>query len=191
MNYLAHFFLSNHNEGLLVGNFIADDVKGKKYLLYPEEIKQGILLHRAIDDFTDKHKTVEKSKNSIRIYQQKFTPVVIDVFYDYLLATNWNRYSNIHLADYAATVYKTLLNNQAFLPEKSAFRLQFMEKQNWLYNYRKIEGIKKALTGLSKRTVYENNMSEAHHLLLKNETTLTHDFNQFFPELIAFVKNAI
>ena len=63
-----------------------------------------------------------------------------------------------------------------------------MAKSNWLYNYRKIEGINKALTGLSKRSNYENNMHQASIILKEKETVLNHDFNLFFPELVKFVE---
>ena len=55
MNYLAHVYLSCADEALTIGNFIADHVKGKAYLDYPETIQKGILLHRKIDHFTDQH----------------------------------------------------------------------------------------------------------------------------------------
>ena len=55
MNYLAHAYLSGNDIPLSVGNFIADSVKGKKYLSYPAKIIRGILLHRAIDHYTDNH----------------------------------------------------------------------------------------------------------------------------------------
>ena len=61
MNYLAHFYLSHHDENLIVGNYIADDIKGNKYLDYPQEIQKGILLHRLIDDYTDNHQRVLNS----------------------------------------------------------------------------------------------------------------------------------
>lgn len=187
MNLLAHFFLSQQNESLIVGNFIADDVKGKDYLIYSNEIQQGILLHRLIDDFTDKHVIVNESKSRIRVHQQKYTPVVMDVFYDYFLAKHWNSYSKEQLLTYSLNIYKTLQKHQSILPEKSAFRLKFMEKQNWLYNYRNIDGIEHALKGLSSRASFTNNMNIAHQLLLKHEISLFNDFKQFFPELISFV----
>ena len=49
MNYLAHIYLSFDNKPLAVGNFIADAVKGKQYLKYPEEIQKGIQLHNQYD----------------------------------------------------------------------------------------------------------------------------------------------
>ena len=82
MNYLAHFYLSDYDENLIVGNYIADDVKGEKYLNYSPEIQKGILLHRKIDTFTDTHHIVLNIKNLIREHQRKYTPVVIDIFYD-------------------------------------------------------------------------------------------------------------
>ena len=42
MNYLAHIYLSNNKPPLQIGNFIADAVKGKNYLNYPQEMQEGI-----------------------------------------------------------------------------------------------------------------------------------------------------
>ena len=52
MNYLANLYLSGNNEDVLIGNFIADSVKGSKYKDYTSKIQQGILLHRQIDTHT-------------------------------------------------------------------------------------------------------------------------------------------
>lgn len=191
MNYLAHFYLSDYNQDLIIGNYIADDVKGKAYLKYPLEIQKGILLHRKIDDYTDNHGIVLNSKNLIRHHQRKYTPVVMDVFYDYFLAKDWEIHSKDNLKDYTEYVYKILFNNIKHLPLKSQMRLPFMAKSNWLYNYRKIEGIDRALSGLSKRSKYTNNMSEAHLILKEKEKEIQQDFNLFFPELTKFVGDEI
>ena len=191
MNYLAHFYLSNNDENLIIGNYIADDVKGKAYLNYSSEIQKGILLHRKIDDFTDNHRIVDNSKNLIRHHQNKFTPVVMDVFYDYFLANNWNTYSEKELLSFTNHIYKVLFKNLDLLPAHSQKRLPFMAKRNWLYNYKNIEGIEKSLTGMSKRTNYANNMNNAHLILKENENELNTDFNDFFPDLIDCVVNEL
>jgi acyl carrier protein phosphodiesterase len=191
MNYLAHFYLSHYDENLIVGNYIADDIKGKAYLKYPSGIQEGILLHRKIDEFTDTHNVVLKSKNLIRTHQRKFTPVVIDVFYDYFLANDWDKHSKEELKDFTQYIYKTLFKNINYLPLKSQLRLSFMAKNNWLFNYSEIKGINKALTGMSKRTKYVNNMSNAHETLIDNEESLKNDFTQFFPDLKIFVDSEI
>jgi acyl carrier protein phosphodiesterase len=191
MNYLAHFYLSKNDESLIIGNYIADDVKGKAYLRYPEAIQKGIILHRKIDDFTDNHKTVENSKRLIRHNQNKYTPVVMDVFYDYFLANNWASYSEKELLSFTNNIYKVLFKNIKHLPAKSQIRLPFMAKSNWLYNYKNISGIEKSLTGMSKRTNYDNNMNNAHLILEEKERELNADFNHFFPELIECVNREL
>ena len=154
----------------------------------PEWLKPFILFHIIC---VPCHSIVLNSKNLIRGHQKKFTPVVIDVFYDYFLANNWINHSEDDLKDFTLYVYKTLFKNIAYLPLKSQLRLSFMAKNNWLLNYREVDGINKALTGLSKRTKYTNNMFNAHRELVKNKKALKTDFEQFFPELKAFVKETI
>jgi acyl carrier protein phosphodiesterase len=177
MNYLAHFYLSSYDENLLIGNYIADDVKGKTYLNFPSEIQKGILLHRKIDDFTDNHETVLNSKNLIRHHQKKYTPVVMDVFYDYFLAKDWRIHSNDTLKDFTEYVYKILFKNIKHLPLKSQMRLPFMAKSNWLYNYR--------------NSNYPKNMAEAQIMLKEKKLELQNDFNIFFPDLNSFVNREL
>ena len=55
MNFLAHIYLSGNEEDVKIGNFIGDYIKGSAFHIFPEKIKQGILLHRFIDSFTDKN----------------------------------------------------------------------------------------------------------------------------------------
>ncbi len=61
MNYLAHLFLSGNNDLLKIGNFMADGIRGNDYLNFPEEVKNGIILHRHIDTFTDAHPMYRKT----------------------------------------------------------------------------------------------------------------------------------
>lgn len=42
---------------------ISDYVKGKKKFDYPPDIQKGIMLHRAIDTFTDFHEATKEAKN--------------------------------------------------------------------------------------------------------------------------------
>ena len=55
MNHLAHLLLAERSDGLLVGGFLGDFVKGRLKGDRPPAIEQGIKLHRYIDHFTDHH----------------------------------------------------------------------------------------------------------------------------------------
>ena len=183
MNYLAHFYLANGDKGLMVGNFIADHIVGNQYLEFPEAIQKGVLQHRAIDMFTDEHPVVLESKKRLRPVFHKFSPVIADVFYDYLLAKRWSEYSNQDLEQFTLKAYEVINEFHHVLPEKAAFMFRYMERDNWLYNYRKIEGIDRALTGMSKRTIKGSKMELAAEYLRQDEELYLAEFDTFFPEL--------
>ena len=86
MNYLAHLYLSAFNKEIMVGNFIADRVKGKQYLNFPQEVQQGILLHRSIDSFTDEHPVSKIIRKELFPAHRHYSSVLVDMFYDHFLA---------------------------------------------------------------------------------------------------------
>lgn len=184
MNHLAHFFLSFEQESLLVGNYMADFAKGSSYLSMIPEIQQGVLLHRFIDHYTDKHSLVKKSIARISNIQGRFTPIVMDVFYDYILANQWTKYDEKPLREFAKQCYLILENHKYLFPKALLMRFEHMKSHDWLSNYKTIYGIEQALLGLSKRTKFDNEMGNAIHLLLAHEKELTEDFNSFFPNII-------
>lgn len=186
MNFLAHLFLSRNDHDLLIGNFIADYVKGRKKDLYPPAITRGIELHRAIDDYTDHHPITDESKSKLRPIYHKYSGVIVDIYYDHFLAKNFSEYSAIPLQKYVQDVYALLSNNQEYLPDEVKLFLPYMIEKNWLFNYQSIEGIGRTLTGLSKRVSFENKMDEAVVELKKDYLLYENEFARFFPQLITF-----
>ena len=191
MNYLAHAFLSGADEELLVGNFIADSVRGSQLQLFPARIAQGIVLHRQIDAFTDSHPIVQLSKERLRPQYHKYAGVVTDIFYDHFLAANFSQFSLFSLSQYAQHVYAVVNRFETLLPEKVNYFLPYMIKQNWLLGYAELTGIQKALTGLSRRTTFISNMETAADELEENYAFYAIEFFQFFPELQAYVQKQL
>jgi acyl carrier protein phosphodiesterase len=189
MNYLAHLYLAGEEEELIVGNFIADSIKGSHYKNYPERIAQGILMHREIDFFSDKHPSYLKSAHRVSEKHGKFSGVIIDMFYDYMLASNWVKYSDISLEEFTRKVYSILHKHSATMPEKSRIILQYMSKHNWLLSYQYTGGIRRALHGLSQRMKYYHPMDEAVSILEKDKDLFTKDFEEFFPLIEEHIKH--
>jgi len=108
MNFLAHIYLSGNNKNVTLGNFIADSIKGKKYQNFPKDIQTGILLHRAIDSYTDAHPVFKQSTKRLHKKYSHFSGVIVDIFYDHFLAKNWNDYSEIPLDTYTYNFYENL-----------------------------------------------------------------------------------
>lgn len=187
MNFLAHFYLSGNDTGLLQGNFLADAVKGKKYLDYSPEIRKGILMHRFIDHFTDTHPVTERTKKRLRPEFHHYAPVIVDVFYDHFLAAGWKNFSTVSLGEYARNVYRTLEENSEVFPEKSKYILKYMKMHDWLNAYASIEGIGVVLTGMSRRTPYVSGMERGAAALERDYEDCKKDFEEFFPLLQAAV----
>lgn len=187
MNYLAHVFLSGSDEELMVGNFIADSVRGSQLGLFPERIAAGIILHRQIDTFTDCHPVVQRTKERLRPHYRKYAGVVADMFYDHFLAVQFDRYSAQPLADYCQQIYRAVQRYQDILPEKVKYFLPYMIEQNWLLNYANFNGMRRSLTGLSRRTTFVSHMDTAASELENHYPLYERDFQAFFPELQAYV----
>lgn len=186
MNFLAHLYLSKDNKNILIGNFIADAVKGNKYNNYSKEIKAGILLHREIDTFTDAHPIVRRSMHRLNPRYRHYDGVIIDILYDHFLAKNWSDYSDVTLEKYAENVYAILQENSSTFPDKIQYLLPYMIQYNWLVNYATIEGIGQILKGMNKRTKGISKMDLAIEDLKLHYTEFEADFKAYFQELIDF-----
>lgn len=187
MNYLAHAYLARHSVPHLVGNFIADFVKGKKAYQYDQGILEGILMHRKIDEYTDNHRIFRKSRDRIKQKYRHYSGVVIDLFYDHFLAKNWQTYERTSLEKFAEYVYAVIEDHKYIIPDDAQNVIPHMVKFNWLVNYQSIEGIDRSLKGLSKRTPYDSKMDEAARDLIRHYDNLEKDFSIFFPEIIRYI----
>ncbi len=189
MNFLAHLYLSGDDPQIMVGNFIGDFVRGRNLReQFGEGIARGVELHRAIDEFTDKHATVKISKTRLWPGYRHYSAVIVDIFYDHFLAAGWKNYSDEPLEVYAQRAYQLVADHEHMLPEQVKYMLPYMTKGNWLLNYAQVEGIQRALTGMSRRATFESKMEESVIDLRKNYSDFESEFKSFFPELMNFAE---
>ncbi len=191
MNFLAHIFLSGKDEDLTIGNFIADSIKGRKYLNYPPGIQKGILLHRAIDYYTDTHPVVRRSTSRLFDKYSHYSAVIVDIYYDHFLASNWSRYSNIPLENFIADFYLLLQRNFSILPETVQQFYPYMVEENWLLSYASVPGIHRILYQMNRRTGGKSKMDEAVRELEELYDDFEADFITFFPDLQEFSRKKI
>ncbi len=191
MNYLAHIYLSGEDEQLKIGNFIADSVKGRKFIGFPEKVKNGIILHRAIDTFTDSHPVVKKSVHRLFPVYSHYSAVIVDILYDHFLAANWSNYSNVPLEKYVAEFYELLNENFEILPKRVKDFLPYMIRDNWLLNYATIEGIGKILFQMDQRTKNRSQMQLATTELKLYYSEFEEEFISFFTDLENFCSEQI
>jgi acyl carrier protein phosphodiesterase len=191
MNYLAHSYLSFNIDDLLIGNMISDFVKGKQKFDFSPGIQQGIMLHRAIDTFTDDHPVTKEAKQYLKPAVGLYAGAFIDVVYDHFLANDVGEFPAGDLMKHTQKSYAVLLSNSAIMPIAFQQFLPFMVEQNWLYNYQYNWGIEKSFYGVVRRAKYLTTAGSAFELFEKHYATLQNCYNQFFPDLKAFTLHQI
>ena len=184
MNFLAHAFLSGDNPKVLFGNFVADSIKGKMIEKFNGAMLKGVHLHRAIDTFTDQHPIVKQSVKRLQPEFLRFSPVIVDMYYDHFLAANWANYSSRELSSFSVEVYRVLLRNYGKLPPRSKRILPWMMAQNWLTGYANLNDLHRSFTMMSRRTSFESRMENAVDFLKLHYADFEQDFMEFFPDLI-------
>ena len=185
MNFLAHQHLSQQYKGIRAGNFLADFIRGNDLEKYPEEVQLGIKLHRKIDEYTDTHPIVSRSKHRLYKYQGKYTSVIMDIYYDYFLAKKWVNYSDEKLNEFSQTVYADFEEMKLVFTEKIISILPAMKKNDWFYNYQFYWGIEKSLLSIARRAHFSNKIVDSLKHLKILEQELEKDFEEFYPQLMA------
>jgi acyl carrier protein phosphodiesterase len=183
MNYLAHIYLNGIRKNeVLMGNMMGDYVKGKQYQKFSSDIQEGILLHRAIDTFTDAHPIISKTKSFFRADYGLFSGPIVDVLFDYYVANDKNKFeTDIDLQKMIANVYATILHHDTLMNDKMKTMTNYMIKYDWLYHYQFVEGINKSWQGMSKRYERMNDASKAIEIFAENKEL----FRGYYDELMS------
>jgi acyl carrier protein phosphodiesterase len=179
VNYLAHAYLNGHRGNtVLMGNMMGDFVKGNQYLQYDAHIQEGILLHRAIDTFTDAHPIVSAAKNYFRADYGLYSGALVDVMWDHYLANDISVFADDDAVKiFTQNVYDTLKQNPHLMNEKMAYMCKYMIEYDWLYNYKKVAGIVRSWQGMSKRLEHLNEATKAAEIFSENYTVFAEMFS--------------
>ena len=183
MNYLAHSYL-HFSEQQIVGQFLEDYVKNNARENLPLEIQRGILLHREIDTFTDAHPFISEAKKIYSPLVRLYSGAFVDVSFDYFLA---NSLPENELRMHTQKVYLALRKFEHFFPSSFKNRLDSMEKDNWLYNYRFDWGIQYSFQNVLNKAKYLEKDIRIFQVFLDNKAFLSQKFDLFFPELVNHV----
>jgi len=190
MNYLGHAFLSFGNGAILTGNMIGDHVKGRLALeQFPPGIKQGIELHRKIDQKIDTHPATMHAKLLFRADYRLYSGAITDTLFDHFLANDPNIFrGSDELLSFTQTTYSQLEAHKEFFPAKFAEYFPYMVQHNWLYNYRTLKGMERSLSGLARRALHMPPVDKAYETFIANYYQLNQCYFEFIDDLIRFVK---
>lgn len=183
MNYLAHVYFSYQNENLLIGNILTDILSLKELRLLDNKYNKGITLHRIIDTHTDSHPVHKKNLSLLYAWQGKYSPVAMDIYYDYLLAKNWVKLTGISQRKMCDETYKIMLKHQMYIPERAALMFGRMVDDDFLFSCNTYQRLEKTFERLLKRVKFPSNLDRAVDDLKRLETDFESDFSDFFSDM--------
>lgn len=190
MNYLAHSFLA-FSDGQIVGQFLEDYVRNNERFALPEEYQKGIKLHREIDTFTDAHPAIHEAKKIFSPLVRLYSGAFVDVAMDYFLANDSSLKSPDEWKKHSQHVYKVLNEHKNHFPENFHKMLFYMEKDDWLYNYRNDWGIEFSMKNVLRKAKYLDENIPVFECFLEHKKELQECYDNFFPELLGFVKSIV
>lgn len=171
-----------------MGNLLPDFLRNSELQLLPREFNRGIRVHRLVDVFTDNHPVVLQSRRRLPPPYRRYAGIVVDMFYDHLLATQWQRYATVGFEQFTSEVYAGLQSQCACIPSHARERLEWIVRADLLGSYRETEGIRRALERIGSRLRRPVDLGGAVTMLEEESAAFSRDFEVFFPQLQAHVR---
>jgi len=150
------------------------------------EIEAGILLHRAIDQYTDSHPAVKGSYKRLDPKFRRYAGIITDIVFDHLLALNWSQYYNEQLKSFSARTLQILRVEKAKLTDAAWQSASHMQKHNSLAHYGEVEFLERSLIYLSGKLKRPSPLIESYSHCKEQLPGFQKDLKKFYPEVIKF-----
>jgi acyl carrier protein phosphodiesterase len=186
MNHLAHAFLAGADDEVLLGGLLGDFWRGAPDPNWPAAIRAGVVLHRKIDVYTDSHADVAGARALFAPPLRRYAGILLDVYFDHVLAANWPRHGREPLAALSARAQRLLQANRDWLPPQLNRFADYFQHAGLFARYAERDTIERVLGGIGRRLKHDNPLATAGPALWQRDAELRAAFARFFPELVAF-----
>jgi acyl carrier protein phosphodiesterase len=183
VNHLAHFHLSDGDNGLIIGALLGDHVKGLLKGHYPASWEAGIRLHRSIDAFTDRHREIRQAQHLFEPEYRRYSGIMLDVLFDHFLNRHWEKFHHRPLTEFSQQVYQIITSHP--LPESAYQQAANFERYDVLLSYQHWQTIEIVLERIGQRLKRKNPLAQSAEQLQKHYPALEQLFLSFYPQLQA------
>jgi len=188
MNHLAHALLAAADEELMFGGLVADFLRGAIDPALPPRVREGVRLHRAIDRYTDDHAEVAAARALFEPPLRRYAGVVLDLWFDHLLARDWARHGRGSLAGFSDQVQRVLADREALAPPRMHGFLRYLRANDLPRAYADRAMMARVFTDLSRRLARANPLDDALAQIAPREAAIQRHFDAFMPDLIAWTQ---
>lgn len=191
MNYLGHLYFSNNDPDRMINNLFGDFVKGKDLSRFSENIIRGITLHRQIDHYIDTHPAIHELNRTLYPQLPKVAPIAVDLYFDFLLASNWSKFHpvdlNLYINQFYEVLEKTELPNEIYGPRFVAFKFALL-RYKWLSFYHSEYGLDKMCVNVGKKIQFPNQLYTGLQVFHKNKAAIEKAFFNYMEDAIFHFK---
>lgn len=185
MNYLAHLHLAFRAKSSLLGNMMADYIKGAPSSDYSQAVIEDIRMHRRIDVLTDTHPLVKQARLLFPDEYRRVSPITLDVFWDHFLSLNWSTFEpDIPLTKFVTQTRNIIEPDLWQTPEKFQELNEYLWSQSWLIRYADKAYIAQTLKGMARRRPRLSALAGSYIVLETHYNELSEIFWQFYPQLL-------
>lgn len=186
MNYLAHLHLATLADSSLLGNLMADYIRGNPYQQWPEAIADGIALHRRIDALTDSLPEVRAARQLFRCDTRRVAPITLDVVWDHFLSSHWDKLvPEISLPAFLSSVRSVIEPQLSPTPERFQTLNHHLWTGRWMERYAEASFLQNVLRGMASRRPKLAALEDSYQDFTDNYQKLEGIFWQIYPRMMA------
>ncbi|MDR0217917.1 MAG: ACP phosphodiesterase [Enterobacteriaceae bacterium] len=186
MNFLAHLHLAALSESSLLGNLMADFVRGSPEGLFSPDVVSGIRLHRRVDSLTDNHPLVIQARALFRREYRRVAPITLDIIWDHFLSRHWAKLEkNYSLPEFVHLAHHQIVPHLDSTPDKFQELNQYLWSQNLLIRYADLACIANVLQGMARRRPKLSALAGSYQEIEKHYLDFEALFWQFYPQMMA------
>lgn len=186
MNFLAHLHLARLANSSLLGNLVADFVRGSPDDQYSAAVVAGIYMHRRVDALTDTLPEVKTARGWFRPETRRVSPITLDVMWDHFLSRHWAQLSpHQPLRQFLRAAQAEITPQLAGTPPGFVTLNDWLWSEHWMERYADMPFIQDVLARMALRRPRLNALAESWGDLEQHYHQLEQLFWQFYPRMMA------
>ncbi|MEQ1975332.1 ACP phosphodiesterase [Xenorhabdus sp. SGI240] len=190
MNFLAHLHLAALAESSLLGNLMADFVRGSPEGAFCSDIVAGIRMHRRVDSLTDKHPLVLEARKLFRPEYRRVAPITLDIIWDHFLSRHWDKFEkNYSLPEFVNLARNNIEPHLTSTPEKFRELNNYLWSQNLFIRYADMSCIANVLQSMARRRPKLFALAGSYQDIENHYFDFETLFCQFYPEMMSLATN--
>ncbi|MDD1784206.1 ACP phosphodiesterase [Enterovibrio sp. ZSDZ35] len=188
MNFLAHLHVATQCQSQLMGNLLADFVRGKPDGRFSQDTVEGVYLHRYVDSYIDSLDAIKTCRALFPAHLYRYSAIALDIFWDHALATQWSTFHSTTFAQFlldAEHESRAAVAREPFpLPEHFLFMHDKMWKEQWLPSYKDIDTLPFVLKRMSLRSPRMGPLADTAAVVINHRDTLLAHFPSIYSEVL-------